>query len=237
MEKSILKSNMESIGDDIAMTYGGKIISKDLDKNLFIMNNHRWAFYCWQKYLTRSDTKIKIIHIDAHPDACSIDREFEEELINESNLESITDKCLKWDNFIDAFVKKNENNIEIISLVHGKYFNDCFCDEKFEYTNFDNEKDFFQAINEIKSFDIVDIDLDFFIDADKSETKYESWSEERIAEFMKLLCTQIDTPNLITISTSPSCMGGLMEDNKVLLERANTLLDIVMKNLKKYNWS
>ncbi|MDI6777794.1 MAG: UPF0489 family protein [Patescibacteria group bacterium] len=152
-DKDLMTQNMRYENDPVPGCRGGKILKCDLKRNIFIMNNHRWAFFCWQKFFSKNhNDKITIVHIDAHPDACRTS-EKEEEYIKSSDPRNITNRCLQCDNFIYAFALRNNFNVNIISLVNEEEFNERFYqeEEKFDVETFYDKKEFFAHLKEEKN--------------------------------------------------------------------------------------
>lgn len=232
-DEDLMTQNIRFENDLVPGCRGGKMLKYDLDKNIFVMNNHRWAFYCWQKYFNKNDNeKITIVHIDAHPDACRTNKE-DSGLIKTSNdLKYITNKCLQCDNFIYAFALKNNFNVKIISLVNKEEFNERFYqdEEKFETETFHDEKDFFSHIKK-KKIDILDIDLDYFLHINPAtKTIDDCWTKEEINEFFKNLFNKMNIyPVITTIATSPFYMSG--DSDTICLERTEMIYGSVEKNL------
>ena len=196
------------------------------------MNNHRWAFFCWQKYFSKNNTdKITIVHIDAHPDACRTSKK-DEDYIKGADLKDIINKCLQCDNFIYAFALRNNYNIKVISLVNKYEFDNKFNQEEedFEVETFYNKNNFFAYLKKEK-VDILDLDLDYFLHVNPiTRTIDKHWSEKEISEFFCKLFEKINIyPSVITIATSPFYMGGI--SNGDCLKRAEIIYKVVEEKL------
>jgi len=179
-----------------------------------------------------------------HPDASFVpEKEMENGKTNyddikyNPDLNYITNKYLDCANSIDTFAMRNNYNVRIVSLVHeneGSRFNKD--KEKFETETFanNNEEEFFKYLGK-ENIDILDIDSDYFLDIDSAQTVFTPWSEERIDNFFRDLFNVIDYPKIVTVATSPSCMGTInINEKDMLLKRANFIYRIVEKNLHKY---
>ena len=50
--------------------------------NIWIMDNHKWALYCWEQYRVKNQIPSTLVHIDYHWDAVNDYYENEDELKN-----------------------------------------------------------------------------------------------------------------------------------------------------------
>jgi hypothetical protein len=213
-----------------------EVLFYDKVRNIFVMNNHRLAFYCWQKHFNNlKHGKIVIVHIDFHPDACPINKGDMDDFKKHTDLRWLTKKYLLWDNFISAFALRNNNDVKVISLVQENELGNAFDQEyeKFEVKNFSNEQEesFFKYLKN-ENIDILDIDLDYFLDVNLAQNLFTPWSKERINDFFLKLFSVIKSPKIITIATSPSCTGTIFENN--LSIKSSSIYKIVKNNLHKF---
>lgn len=237
-----MKDFVEKMSIDEDMFVGGNdgiadnVFYHDDKRNIFVMNNHKLAFYCWQKYFNnKSNKKIKIVHIDFHLDNDFIDEKYHNDFICNTNLKYLTRKYVNWVEFIFAFALKNNRNIKVISLVNKREFVGPFEDnEEFEKINFfhEQEKIFFEYLKNEK-VDILDIDIDYFIKKHEYKDIFVMWSKEEIDNFFINLFNSIKHPKIITVATSPCCMKEPFGESS--LERARYIYKIVEKNLHKYS--
>lgn len=232
-DEDLMTQNIRSENDVVPDITGGKILISDEDKNIFVMNNHRWAFFCWQKFYSKgSDEKIVLVHIDRHSDSDAIDENYTEDVKTNIDLKYITNKYLKWDNFIDAFIVRNNNNVKIISLVHRYNANDGFGqdEEEFEAETFSDKEKCFQYLKKEK-VDILDIDLDYFLLENRDEAARKLWEKNEIIEFFNDLFRNISYPKIITVATSPGCIGGKNDSKIDILKKVDVIYQIVEKSL------
>lgn len=229
-------NNLRDREKAIPHAFGGKILESFLEQNVYVVNNHRHAYFCWKAYFDTSEyTAIQMLHIDAHPDAVSSD--FSRDLIPlgivaSDRLKNFSDRELKWDNFLHPFVFEHRNKIHLLNLCHESelangFDPECEHDIDFEYTS--NQDEFLSRL-EMRRYDalILDIDLDYFTTDQCGDSPVERWKDEDVYSFMKVLIQKIKVkPNIVTIATSPSCLGSFNTSDEALLTRANDLLKIV----------
>lgn len=233
IEKDLIDESLFVDGND-----NKKVFVHDKERNIFVMNDHGLAFYCWQKFFKKeNDNKILLVHIDYHADADLVDKkESINDITENDDVSYIANTYSTWINSLNIFSIKNNYNVKIISLIHENDFGNAFgqgC-EKFEVKNFSNkqEKLFFKYLKN-KNIDILDVDLDYFLDVNSAQNVFTPWSEEKINNFFLNLFSTIKYPKIITVATSPGCMGTEYS-NAILSEKSKSIYKFIEKNLHKY---
>ncbi|MGD6805244.1 UPF0489 family protein [Rossellomorea aquimaris] len=100
------------------------------EKNIYLMDNHKWAFYIWE--LAREKSIIKsnatLFHVDAHLDDCPFVLQDNPEYIEIKGLPSLkrfTENHITYDTFIwPAFGRGTINNIIYVSDFDNEPFED-----------------------------------------------------------------------------------------------------------------
>lgn len=238
MDNSV--DNLRCTDDLIPRAFGGKILESFTAQNVHIVNNHRLAYLCWKTYFDPSrHTAILMLHIDAHPDAVSSD--FSRDsiplgVVDADKLKSFSDRELKWDNFLHPFVFEHRDKIHLLNLCHKSEVGNGFDpgyekDIDFEYAS-DPESLFCLLENRKHDALVLDIDLDYFtLDQDETDV-IELWKDKDVRSFMASLVEKFKVkPSIVTIATSPSCLGLLYTSDEDLLARGDDLLRIVKEFL------
>lgn len=130
------------------------------------------------------------------------------------------------------FVFEHRDKIHLLNLCHKSevvngFDPECEPDVAFEYTS--NQDEFF-SLFETRRYDalILDIDLDYFTTDQDEDDPVERWKDEDVRSFMRALVQKFKIkPSIVTIATSPSCLGSLYTSDEILAARANDLLRIV----------
>lgn len=186
------------------------------EKNIYIMDNHRAALWCWFQHIHKNE-KINLIHIDKHsdckqvsdawikacPDLMSID--IEEYLAFECENHTL----FNWGNYITFFLKKYNNIIgKCIFATHNKGDKPDF--EVVHANVWDIPGSLSCWIEQSKNKTILNLDLDYlFYECDPgnfSSLFSDKYLEELFLSIKKLL----DTNKILcfTMSISPECCGG-----------------------------
>lgn len=196
--------------------------------NVYFMDNHKAASWCWEQHV-RSNTKINVIHIDAHSDAG---------IISPINLEKLPDptkctvveyldieeeapceygeKVIRWDNYISAFLHSHRQSMNyLMSCTHDSSSFNCLFDDVIIFD--DRQKNALYMLDKLQKcthlYSIVNIDLDYF-----SEKCRKNDDPERYLEVIaKNIGRLIKRENVcITICLSPECCGGWEEAERLL---------------------
>lgn len=193
--------------------------------NIFIMDNHRLALWCWFQKL-KIDQRYNLFHIDAHPDMSESALKYFSHDLWSMSLDQyrktwqsdINMPLFRWDNYIEIFLRKYPEMVgKTVSATHGlgsakelskevkpfelaKYMHGLFSGERFE--------------NELPW--IMNLDLDYFFSA--APEKFELFSEELVQSIADSI--QLGLSNgmiaVLTISLSPECCGSWEKAEKML---------------------
>lgn len=72
--------------------------------NIWIMNDHKWAVYCWEKYRMPNTIPATLVHLDYHWDAIN-DYNKDDSIIKKMELEAIENEIIKNNNIRkDSFI-------------------------------------------------------------------------------------------------------------------------------------
>lgn len=200
------------------------------EKNIYIMDNHRLALWCWFQKLDLNES-YNLFHIDAHPDMSnSANDVFFNKNIDMWNVtlseyqtfmqEDYNIPLFRWDNYIQILLKfypqlvKKENSYSATHKVGSKEtlavdisayrllseLNGIFSGQKFT--------------NENKW--IVNLDLDYFFSSLPDKTLM--YSTEYLEAFAHSLRSGLDNEmiKVLTIALSPECCGGWEKAEQVL---------------------
>lgn len=204
------------------------------DKNIFVMDNHRLALWCWFQELEKGK-RYNILHIDAHPDLSeSALKNFEQDLwdISLDQYRLAWDKDInlplfRWDNYLEVFLKNyqemvgvtlsathhlgstKELSVEVKPVDLAKKCSEIFLDKKY--------------INDFEW--IVNLDLDYFFSAQPE--KFELFSNEFVESIALSIYKGLSSKKIrvLTISLSPECCGS-WEKSEKMLERFSKKLGL-----------
>jgi hypothetical protein len=185
--------------------------------NIFIMDNHLAAIWCWEKL--PKDKDYTIVHIDAHYDlGASPSGEFLYADIDLTKI-PVTDltsfRCdefasnlqyFMWDNYIHLFNDKYPGKImEIISITHrlgNKY--EWEGANILDYDIWQLDTQFWEESHSVK---ILNLDIDYFFIQHTNNT-FELFSENTVNFFSNWLLKHKNKFDQITIALSPECCGS-----------------------------
>jgi len=204
---------------------------KDNNKNIYIMDNHRSALWCWLQEIDLKQ-KIKYFHLDRHYDCLHTDikewikvcPDLEKLSINEY-LETKYDTDIplfRWDNYASIFLKKYKHLIEHNLFVTYK----------------EGDKPDTDSLREEKAIDLLEnlaywtedgiwifnIDIDYFF-YKHDDGYYQMYSDKFISSFFKIVNDKINRNEIqvVTIALSPECCGGWENSEKVCRIATKTL--------------
>lgn len=207
--------------------------------NIYIMDNHRTAAWCWSNYIDQNE-KYTIIHIDKHYDtlgnqikewtdnikdgikSLSLD---EYDNIQYQHSEFDRFKVFRWDNYIPLFHYFHSNQIiEYLFYTHRRgsipknliqHITHC--------PAFNLFNDFRDCYTDSKDRFIINLDIDyFFCDHPHYYMLFTDYAIENLIEgIMKIV---EDKRNILTIALSPECCGGW-----------GNSLDFINKYFAQYN--
>ncbi|WP_121615793.1 UPF0489 family protein [Virgibacillus halodenitrificans] len=204
------------------------------EKNIYLMDNHKWAFYIWE--LARKKSVISpnatLIHVDAHLDDCPFvlqDNPEYLEIKELSSLKRFTENHVTYDTFIwPAFGRGTINNIIYVSDYPNEPFQDWATNyvegRTYEGLRLRSMPHFQKAaesglvepyVNDNSL--ILNLDLDFFNEEDFYGENPKLKTDNEVFSSLTYL-KNVYNWDLITVALSPECCGGE--------EAAKHLLDI-----------
>ncbi|MEK5149058.1 UPF0489 family protein [Psychrobacillus sp. FSL K6-4615] len=214
------------------MKDGNKIFFPE--KNIYLMDNHKWAFYIWELAREKSiiNPNATLIHVDAHLDDCPFVLQDNPEYleINElSTLKEFTENHITYDTFIwPAFGRATIDNIIYVSDFYNEPFEEWATDfvkgrtykglrvrsmSQFKNSVEDGQVEPYVNDNSL----ILNLDLDFFNEENFYGGKPKLMSDNEVFNSLTYL-KEVYKWELITVALSPECCGGE--------EASNHLLDI-----------
>lgn len=211
---------------------------EEIHTNVWLMDNHKWAFFIWEDYRYRNPGKFPstLVHIDYHWDGINDIQEPEKvtNLLNINNSKGIRnliarDSLVRYDSFIAPAIIRG-----IVKEVHFYCFqsdgddgleNDLlqrYKAKQFIHSNIDT------LIQGVSGKSVVfDIDLDIFNRSDKWD-RGDIWAEEDILSFIDKCSGLIANSSLITIAMSFD-YSGTAKDAKYL---ARLLVPKIIQNFQ-----
>ena len=199
---------------------------EEIHPNIWLMNNHKWAFYCWENYrLThKSNSQYNLIHLDFHWDGIN---DFQDEarsstLKNIDSLNEIHELVNQGDFIKDASFIAPGIIRGILNEVHFYCLQDdteIGIDESLldQYTctqYIHNDVD--DLINQkFKDEIFFDIDLDLF-NKEEYWMKGDLWEEDEIIKLIDKCSKIISNSSLVTIAKSPGYSGT--KDDMIFLK-------------------
>lgn len=205
---------------------------EEIYPNIWIMHNHKWSLYCWEKFKENNDIPSILVHLDYHWDACN-DYSEDESIIKNMNLKDIKNELIEDTNIRkDSFIAP--------SIIRG-YINriDFHCFQTNNAIGFDNNflnrydvtenvcnniEDLVQNIRDQEI--ILDIDLDIFNTLGSRMGNL--WSKEEIESYIHTITPLIKQAKIITIAMSYG-FSGSDED----IEYLTKLVVPMIINIKK----
>ena len=197
------------------------------DKNVFIMDNHRLALWCWFQKMKKG-SRYNLLHIDAHPDLSESALPYFKHDLWTMSLDDyrntwqadINAPLFRWDNYIEVFLKNYPEQIgKTFSATHKIGSDKSLSEEikpydlpEFTSGHFSGSK----FLNDLPW--IVNLDLDYFFSARPS--KIEIFSDDYIKSLSESI--QLGLKNgmiqILTISLSPECCGS-WENAEMMLKK------------------
>lgn len=210
--------------------------------NVYIMDNHRTAAWCWLNHILDNEEYI-IIHIDKHYDTLGNQiKQWTDPIKNGLKCLNLEDydnleyqknkfhrfKVFRWDNYIPLFHYYYSNQIkEYIFYTHN--IGDIPANLKNSITHCSEYSLFNNFSENYKNFDtklIINLDIDyFFIDNPRYKILFsDSVIKKLVKEIMELMKND---KNTLTIALSPECCGGWKNSLK-FMEKYFTKYDIII---------
>ncbi|OEU70716.1 MAG: hypothetical protein BA863_14615 [Desulfovibrio sp. S3730MH75] len=197
------------------------------DKNIFIMDNHRAALWCWIQSL-KDGQSLKVFHVDRHFDALFSAQDYShfphddfdsmdiEEYLAcgyDNDFFSVT-PLFRWDNYLGLFIEKYCAQIsEWAFATHGK----GAAPKDISYAVYE-PWEFPSAIGDLKGKWIFNLDLDYFFGRMANGHMDRLFTDVYISDFAKELRTALDLGiiEVLTVSLSPECAAGWAGAEKAL---------------------
>lgn len=202
------------------------------DKNIYIMDNHRAALWCWLQELEIKQ-KYNIFHIDRHYDNLNSRMpEWKKYVpdIKHISIDEYLNTSYQMEDWMPSRVPifRFDN---YLSLLYECYTN--LIDESHYVTHEDGDKPEIKKLHEHKIWDlptnfihwctsnenkwILNIDLDFFF-CEKDGNEIQFISEEYISDFAKQIKHLLNNNKIavITLCLSPEFCGGWKNSERIL---------------------
>ncbi|MDO9183195.1 MAG: UPF0489 family protein [Bacteriovorax sp.] len=207
------------------------------DKNIFVMDNHRLALWCWFQELEKGK-RYNLFHIDAHPDLSeSALKDFKHDLWNigledycKAWQSDINLPIFRWDNYIEVFLKKYPEMIgTTISATHHLGSSKELSVEIKPFDLVNSTQEIFSGKRYINNLEwIVNLDLDYFFSA--RPQKLELFSDEYILSLAASIKLGLKSGmiKVLTISLSPECCGS-WEKSEAMLDKFSKVLDLAIQ--------
>lgn len=177
--------------------------------NIWIMDNHKWALYCWEQYRVKNQIPSTLVHLDYHWDA--INDYFENEsVIKNMDLKTlhkeIKKNIIRYDSFITpAIIRGYVDRVDFHCFqIDTIGFADDFVNRYNTTQNIHSNIE--DLVNEIEKQEIIlDIDLDIF---NKSGKNGVLWDEEKIEAYICKITPLVKQAKIITIAMSYGYTGS-----------------------------
>ncbi|WP_320006175.1 UPF0489 family protein [Maridesulfovibrio sp.] len=187
--------------------------------NIFIMDNHRAALWCWVESLKDAD-RLNLFHVDRHFDALFSAQDhshfphdrFEHFSISEylecgydNDFFAVT-PLFRWDNYLGLFIEKYRERIENWAFAtHGK----GTAPQSIPFAAYE-PWEFPAALGELKGSWIFNLDLDYFFGRMSDGQMGRLFTNAYIEDWGSGLRKAIDDGviQVLTISLSPECAAG-----------------------------
>ena len=180
--------------------------------NIWIMDNHKWALYCWEQYRGKNKIPSTLVHIDYHWDAVNdyYKNEYELNNIDLDTMKNIISEELyiRKDSFIaPAIIRKFINRVDFHCFQNNTEVGlDSSLLTKYQV----KQNIRYQIDDLVKSTGtceiILDIDLDIFNTIGSKFGKL--WSKDKIINYINKLSPLIKKAKIITIAMSYGYTGS-----------------------------
>jgi len=201
------------------------------NNNIYIMDNHRAALWCWLQHLGDDTKPLKLCHIDRHSD--TLQSNLDDWMSQVSQLGSIKDmsideyldtpdkifsknsvKLFRWDNYLSIFLELYSPRITsfIVSYYEGDAPNFDHVEFHLPWELVENIDFWLQSGNWI-----LNIDFDYFYQ-EIDEGFIQIYSDSFIQAFFRKVKAIIDRhpPVATTLCLSPECCGGWANAEHIL---------------------
>ena len=203
--------------------------------DIWIMHNHKWSLYCWEKYRLLKDIPSTLIHLDYHWDAIN-DYSGKEETIKDMNLSIMKEVLLEHnseirkDSFIaPAVIRGYINRVDFHCFQEDSIgFDDELLKKYQVIQNIHNKIE--SLIHSVGTQDIIlDLDLDIFNTIGFRTGNL--WSEEEIINYIHLITPLIQQSKIITIAMS----YGFTGTNEVIEYLTKLVIPLIIKIKEQKN--
>ncbi|MGZ4160816.1 MAG: peptide arginase family protein [Neobacillus sp.] len=203
--------------------------------NIFIMDNHLAAFWCWAKVLDPLQN-YSLLHIDRHHDLSTAHVQHGFQQFKKINFRNITIQkalelkvnsfqMLQWDNSLplyQAFFPLVINSAEFVSDQDlPTAYSHCNITPIKKWIK-ETEDDWKKYIVTEYMPDIINLDIDVFF---KNDSYKEVLSENFLQRFIAIIHPLISNAKIVTIALSPECCGG-WDKSLAMCEKVTRLLNI-----------
>ncbi|MBI9112546.1 UPF0489 family protein [Maridesulfovibrio ferrireducens] len=197
------------------------------DHNIFIMDNHRAALWCWLSSI-KDHPDVGLFHVDRHYDALFSVKDYVHFPHEDFNSLSIDEylSCgydndffavtplFRWDNYLGLFIEKYRNQVrEWAFATHGK----GAAPKDIPFAAYE-PWEFPAGLYELKGKWIFNLDLDYFFGRMSSGKMERLFTDVYVRDFSKALRAGLDSGVIValTVSLSPECAGGWEGTEEVL---------------------
>ncbi len=187
--------------------------------NIFIMDNHRAALWCWIESL-KGDEELNLFHVDRHFDALFSPQDYAhfphdtfEEISIDDYLASGYDNdffavtpLFRWDNYLGLFIEKYQQRISNWAFAtHGK----GSAPHSIRYAAYE-PWEFPASIKDLNGKWIFNLDLDYFFGRMGDGQMGRLFTDEYVHGWGIALAEGINRGVIksLTISLSPECAAG-----------------------------
>jgi len=188
-------------------------------ENIYIMDNHRAALWCWMDCL-KNEKELNLFHVDRHFDALFSAQDYKhfphddfenfsiEEYLScgyDNEFFAVT-PLFRWDNYLGLFIEKYHHKIANWAFAtHGK----GSAPHEISYAAYE-PWEFPAALDELKGDWIFNLDLDYFFGRMDSGQMGRLFTDEYIRGWGRNLRKKLDEGVIktLTISLSPECAAG-----------------------------
>lgn len=189
--------------------------------NIYVMDNHRAALWCWLNHFKGNVQGVGIFHLDRHSDALqsNLDSWVAQALgpphVSKMDIQSYLDtvdsgfppaKLFRWDNYLSIFLDMYGSDVSscLFSIYEGDRIAHANAVEKLPW-DFPNNLNFWLSNGKW----IVNVDLDYFfheVDGAFEQMYSAEYLRAFFSEVARISSRRADT--VVTICFSPECCGG-----------------------------
>ena len=211
------------------------------NKNVYIMDNHRLALWCWFQELEKGK-RYNLFHIDAHPDLSKSALKYFNHDLWSFDLaryrllwqDDVNLPLFRWDNYLEVFLRNYPEMIGVtMSATHQVGSSQELSIEVKAFDLVNECSDIFSGkkyINELEW--IVNLDLDYFFSA--RPFKLELFSDDFVDSLASSIHNGIESGivKVFTVSLSPECCGSWEKAEMMLnkfSQKIKALVDFKLK--------